>query len=49
MYTKEFIKSNSSFEEFELNYNTKELGSGVYSVHLTSPWHIISEQLVIEK
>jgi len=49
IFTKEFTKSNSSFEEFEFNYDTKELGSGVYSVHLTSPWHIIREQLVIEK
>jgi hypothetical protein len=49
IYIKNFRRSNAGFEEFEFNYDTKEMGSGVYSVHLTSPWHIIREQLVIEK
>jgi hypothetical protein len=49
IYAKEFTKSNASYEEFEFNYNTQEMGSGVYSVHLTSPWHIIREQLLISK
>jgi hypothetical protein len=49
IYSKEFTKSNSNYEEFEFNYDTKELGSGVYSVHLSSPWHILRQQLVISK
>jgi hypothetical protein len=49
IYTKEFTKSNSSYEEFEYFYDTQEIGSGVYSVHLTSPWHVIRQQLVISK
>jgi hypothetical protein len=49
IYTKEFSKSNADYELFEYNYNTQVMGSGVYSVHLTSPWHIFRKQLVISK
>ena len=49
IYSKEFIKSDSKYEEFEYYYDTKELGSGVYSIHLTSPWNILRQQLVISK
>ncbi|MDD1444040.1 T9SS type A sorting domain-containing protein, partial [Dolichospermum sp. ST_sed3] len=49
IYSKEFTKSNLINEEFDYYFDTTEMGSGVYSVHLTSPWHIIRKQLVISK
>ena len=49
IYTKEFVKSNSSYEEFDYYYDTQEMGSGVYSIHLSSLWNVIRKQLVISK
>ena len=45
----EFKRSNRIYEEKDYSFNICGLGTGVYSVHLTSPWTLKREQLVIEK
>lgn len=44
-----FFRNSKTYEENELTFNLKEFSAGVYSVHLTAPWTILKEQLVIEK
>jgi hypothetical protein len=49
IFTQEFSKSIAGFEEFDYFLNTQLMGSGVYEVHLASPWHLIRKQLLIAK
>ncbi len=45
----EFKRSNRIYEEKDYTFNITGLGTGVYSVHLTAPWTLKREQLVIVK
>ncbi len=45
----EFKRSDKIYEENDYKFNITGLGTGVYSVHLTAPWTLKREQLVIVK
>ena len=45
----EFSRLNKIYEEKDFSFNINNLGTGMYSVHLTAPWTIKREQLVIVK
>ncbi len=45
----EFTRNNRIYEENDYTFNISGLGTGVYSVHLTAPWTLKREQLVIVK
>ena len=45
----EFKRSDKTYEEKDYTFNISGLGTGVYSVHLTAPWTMKREQLVIVK
>jgi len=45
----EFKRSNKNYEENDYTFNISGLGTGVYSVHLTAPWTMKREQLLIIK
>ena len=45
----EFSRNNRIYEEKDYTFNISGLGTGVYSVHLTAPWTLKREQLVIVK
>jgi hypothetical protein len=45
----EFKRSNKIYEENDYKFNISVLGTGVYSVHLTAPWTLKRERLLIVK
>jgi hypothetical protein len=45
----EFNRNIRIYEENDYTFNIKGLGTGIYSVHLTAPWTMKMEQLVIVK
>jgi len=45
----EFKRSNKIYEEKDYTFNINGLGTGVYSVHLTAPWTLKREPLLIVK
>ena len=47
VYCTEFSKSDKTFEQKEYNINTLQLGNGIYTIHLTAPWTLLREQVVV--
>ena len=47
VYRSEFTKSNKTFEQKDYNINTQNLGNGIYTIHLTAPWTLLREQVVV--
>ena len=45
----EFKRNNRVYEENDYLFNISGLGTGVYSVHLTAPWTLKRERLLIVK
>ena len=42
-----FSKSDKTFEQKDFNINTLQLGNGIYTIHLTAPWTMHREQVVV--
>ncbi|MBX3042974.1 MAG: T9SS type A sorting domain-containing protein [Candidatus Kapabacteria bacterium] len=47
VYRTEFTKSDKTFEQKDYNINTQNLGNGIYTIHLTAPWTLLREQVVV--
>ena len=47
VYRTEFSKSDKIFEQKDYNINTQNLGNGIYTIHLTAPWTLLREQVVV--
>ena len=47
VYRTEFSKSDKTFEQKDYNINTLNLGNGIYTIHLTAPWTLLREQVVV--
>ena len=49
VFRTEFSKSDKTFKQKNFNINTQNLGNGIYTIHLTAPWTLLREQVVIIK
>jgi len=47
VYRSEFTRNERTFEQKDYNINTQNLGNGIYTIHLTAPWTLLREQVVV--
>jgi hypothetical protein len=47
VYRSEFTRNDRTFEQKDYNINTQNLGNGIYTIHLTAPWTLLREQVVV--
>jgi len=47
VYRTDFTKTDKIFEQKDLNINTLNLRNGIYTIHLTAPWTLLREQVVV--
>ncbi|MFA5512868.1 MAG: T9SS type A sorting domain-containing protein, partial [Candidatus Kapaibacterium sp.] len=47
VFRSEFTRNDRTFEQKDYNINTQNLGNGIYTIHLTAPWTLLREQVVV--